>query len=295
MSVIIDGSTGVTTDAVGKSGNLLTLPATDGTNGQVLQTNGSGTLSFGDKTSVASPLTVTANSTAGAEIRLPEDTDNGSNYVALKAADSIASNLTLTLPNADGTSGQFLQTDGSGGLSFADAGGGAWNWISTTTASNSTTVDITSGLDSTYDHYVIIAENVAINTAQSYLFIRFYLGGTLNSSATSYEYCYSYINSNAVTNLRGGYDSFIRMTDDTYTSPVSSFILHIPRPSNTNSSKYVYGNAMSFNNGVNFGYYQFAGWQTTVAASTPLTGLQFRFNSGNVNTGTFRLYGISNS
>jgi hypothetical protein len=66
------------------------------------------------------PLTITGNSTAGSEIRIPEDTDNGTNYVALKAADTIASNLTLTLPSADGTSGQALTTNGSGTLSFSD-------------------------------------------------------------------------------------------------------------------------------------------------------------------------------
>ena len=56
--------------------------------------------------------------TAGAEIQLREDSDNGSNYVALKAADSIGSNLTLTLPSSDGSNGQVLGTDGSGNLSF---------------------------------------------------------------------------------------------------------------------------------------------------------------------------------
>ena len=71
---------------------------------------------------LSTPLAVTGNATAGAELRLPEDTDNGSNYVALKAADSIASNLTLTLPSADGTSGQALVTNGTGTLSFATAG-----------------------------------------------------------------------------------------------------------------------------------------------------------------------------
>jgi hypothetical protein len=73
---------------------------------------------------IPSPLTVAGNSTAGAELRLPEDTDNGSNYVALKAADSIASNVTFTLPSADGTSGQVLQTNGSGTLSFATISAG---------------------------------------------------------------------------------------------------------------------------------------------------------------------------
>ena len=50
-------------------------------------------------------------------IRIFEDTDNGSNYVGLNAG-SISSSFTLTLPTADGSSGQFLKTDGSGALSF---------------------------------------------------------------------------------------------------------------------------------------------------------------------------------
>jgi len=56
--------------------------------------------------------------TAGASLSLMEDSDNGSNFVALKAADSIGSNLTLTLPSADGSNGQVLGTNGSGVLSF---------------------------------------------------------------------------------------------------------------------------------------------------------------------------------
>ena len=56
--------------------------------------------------------------TSSGEIRFFEDTDNGSNYVGLNAG-SISSSFTLTLPTADGSSGQFLKTDGSGNaLSF---------------------------------------------------------------------------------------------------------------------------------------------------------------------------------
>ena len=61
-------------------------------------------------------------------IRLPNqneirfgDADN-SNYVALKAGATVASNLSFTLPTADGTSGQAIVTNGSGALSFANAG-----------------------------------------------------------------------------------------------------------------------------------------------------------------------------
>ena len=57
-------------------------------------------------------------STAGASLQLMEDSDNGSHFVALKAADSIGSSITFTLPSADGSANQVLGTDGSGTLSF---------------------------------------------------------------------------------------------------------------------------------------------------------------------------------
>jgi hypothetical protein len=89
----------------------------------------------GPGSSLNTPLAVVGNATAGAEIRLPEDTDNGSNYVALKAPDTLASNLTFTLPSTDGTNGQVITTNGSGTLSFGTLGvPGGGTGLSTTTA-----------------------------------------------------------------------------------------------------------------------------------------------------------------
>ena len=51
-------------------------------------------------------------------IRLYEDTDNGTNYVAIAASTLIGSNFTLRLPNSAGSDGQVLKTDGSGNLSW---------------------------------------------------------------------------------------------------------------------------------------------------------------------------------
>lgn len=48
----------------------------------------------------------------------------GSAFVALKSSSSLNSNVTLTLPTNDGNSGEFLQTDGSGNLSFTSPGQG---------------------------------------------------------------------------------------------------------------------------------------------------------------------------
>jgi hypothetical protein len=57
-------------------------------------------------------------SSTGGSVKLYEDSDNGTNFVALKAPNAVTSDTTLTLPDGDGTSGQFLRTDGSGQLSF---------------------------------------------------------------------------------------------------------------------------------------------------------------------------------
>ena len=95
-----------------------TLPSADGTNAQVLQTNGSGTLSF------ASLLTTAATTTAGAILELREGTNNGTNYVRIQAPASLAANTTYILPTADGTNGQVLSTNGTGTLSWATASGG---------------------------------------------------------------------------------------------------------------------------------------------------------------------------
>lgn len=59
--------------------------------------------------------------TAGATLQLREDTDNGTNYVGFKAPDAVTSSIAWVLPNGDGSSGQFLSTDGSGSLSFTSA------------------------------------------------------------------------------------------------------------------------------------------------------------------------------
>jgi hypothetical protein len=137
-----------------------TLPATDGTAGQFLSTNGSGVLSFATAgltgaTSTATGTVFTLSDTAitstqnliidnDKEVRFREATANGTNYVSLSAPSTLASDLSLTLPSADGTSGQVLQTNGSGVLSFAGVSASAGQVIQVVTATDSTTRSTTS-------------------------------------------------------------------------------------------------------------------------------------------------------
>jgi hypothetical protein len=69
------------------------------------------------------PSTVVAtqvNVTAQGDVRF-EDTTGGQ-YVALQAPGTVSTNVTFTLPGADGSNGEALVTNGSGVLSFGSAG-----------------------------------------------------------------------------------------------------------------------------------------------------------------------------
>jgi len=128
-----------------------TLPSADGTSGQALTTNGSGTLAFGTLAVGAGGTGVTTSTGSGSNVLSASPTFTGdvtlnaqgdlrfadsdsSNWVAFQAPATIASNVTWTLPATDGSSGQLLSTNGSGTLSWATGGSGSSQW--TTSGSN---------------------------------------------------------------------------------------------------------------------------------------------------------------
>ena len=114
------------------------------------------------------PLAVVGNATAGAELRLPEDTDNGSNYVAIKAPDSLSATYTLTLPADDGSADQYLKTDGSGGLSWATVSGASapLTLASGTITDPSAALTITQTWNDGADTFTAMSVNVT-NTASA--------------------------------------------------------------------------------------------------------------------------------
>ena len=152
----------------------------DGTDNITLATinHTSNTVDFNDS-SITTPLTVTGNATAGAELRLPEDTDNGTNYIAIKAPDTIASNLTLTLPSTDGTNGQALVTNGSGTLAFATVAVSLTYSKGTFTGNGSaTTITINSGR--AVDNILVFVNGICLVPTDDYT-----ISGTTLTFATA--------------------------------------------------------------------------------------------------------------
>lgn len=115
-----------------------TITATN-TNGSVIfAANGTGIFQFN------------GNSTAAGTIRLLENSGNGTTYTALKAAESISSSVTFTLPTADGTNGQALTTNGSAALSFTTISGGSGGLTGVHYYTGSTTWTKPAGLTHAY-------------------------------------------------------------------------------------------------------------------------------------------------
>jgi hypothetical protein len=65
-------------------------------------------------------MSSTANILSQSAIRFQDTT--GGEYVALRAPGTVSASYTLSLPSADGTNGQAIITNGSGTLSFGNAG-----------------------------------------------------------------------------------------------------------------------------------------------------------------------------
>lgn len=79
----------------------------------------SGALTFSGGLTMTSALTLNAQN----DLRFADS--DSSNWVAFQAPSAISSNITWTLPDADGSTGQVLKTDGSGNLAFTTVSTGA--------------------------------------------------------------------------------------------------------------------------------------------------------------------------
>lgn len=94
----------------------------------------SGAVFLGSTLTTASDITVqSANSLRFAD-------SDSSNYIGFRAPSSVSTNLVWTLPSTDGTSGQFLRTNGLGVLSWAtpEGGGGGGGGPATTPGGSNT-------------------------------------------------------------------------------------------------------------------------------------------------------------
>lgn len=96
--------------------------AATGTNPNLSATGGDTNIGIDIQPKGTGVVNVKGTATASAEVRLFEDTDNGSNYVGLKAAASTTSSYTMGLPAALPSTKKGVTIDASGNVGFDGTG-----------------------------------------------------------------------------------------------------------------------------------------------------------------------------
>ena len=118
------------------SSDVIIKPLTDAKDIFFQQYDGRTLLDINDGGYVA----IANGATGPGQLRLYEDTDNGTNYTALQVGTQ-SGDITYTLPTADGSNGNALLTNGSGTLSWGSAGAATLN------ALTDVSMDITNFVD----------------------------------------------------------------------------------------------------------------------------------------------------
>jgi hypothetical protein len=154
-----------------------TYPATAGTSGKVLISDGTNIVS-------STPTFPNASATSGKFIQ-----SDGTNWVA----------STPTLPSTAGTSGNVLTSDGTNWTSSAAAASG-WVLIQRQSASASSTLVFSTGITSTYNNYVIVIDNYKPATNATNLTLVVSADGGSNYTTSNYNSGINQITFNGTTN-----------------------------------------------------------------------------------------------
>lgn len=102
------------------------------------------------------------NSSGPCDLRFLEDSDNGTNYVALKAASAITTTVTYILPEAPAASGYVLQSTTGGTLSWSSEALQAPNGIKGTVTNDSAAA---SNVGEIISSVILVGSAVSMTTA----------------------------------------------------------------------------------------------------------------------------------
>jgi hypothetical protein len=179
--------------------------------------------------------------------------------------------------------------------------GGGMTLISEQTASSSANLSFTSGIDSTYDSYVFKFYNIHPSASASFMFnMSTDSGSNYNVTKTTTSFRAFHAENDSFSGL--GYDTgddlaqstaFQDLTGDSIGTDNDSSVsgsLQLFNPSSTTFVKHFIVNvSLSKNN--NEAKNQFvAGYGNTTSS---VNAVQFKMDSGNIDSGVIKLYGIS--
>ena len=214
------------------------------------------------------------------------------------SSDSIKVN---TYKDAGGNT--LFTSDGAGTLSSVNSGfaGGGPILISTSTASGSSSIEITSGIDSTYDEYMFVFTDINPATDNTDFGFQTSTNGGSNYGVskvtTSFYSMHNEADSQALVSYYGAYDypgnpdtekQWIAWQIGSDSDESCSGIIHIYSPSNTTYVKHFMIRAQTYGASVEAISHFCAGYWNTTSA---INAFRFAMFSGNFD-GVIQMYGI---
>jgi hypothetical protein len=201
--------------------------------------------------------------------------------------------VTFTSP----LSGQGLTYNGS---AWVNGAVGSMILLANATASNSASIDFTSGIDSTYDMYILVGVGVvpATDAVAAWLRVSEDAGSTWKSGAADYKHSGYVYGIAAGGGGSPGTEGQIVLTHGTSLSNNAAnafnFFATVSKPSSTTSKKEInflpHGYVTSGGD-----YYTLMKTGAYVGTTNAITGLRFLMSSGNITSGSFYLYGVKKS
>ena len=174
-------------------------------------------------------------------------------------------------------------------------------FISRSTASSSSSLSITSGLTSTHKEYIFVYNNIHPSSDNNAFQVNFSIdsGSNYNVTKTSTAFTAAHKEDGATAFIQ--YESGDDLAQGTgyqnLSFPVGadadqsvSGTLHLFEPSNTTFVKHFISTCNACEKGDYTGNHHVAGYGNTTSA---IDAVQFKFASGNIDSGTIALYGVS--
>ena len=186
----------------------------------------------------------------------------------------------------------------------ASISGGGLNLISTQTASSSATISFTSGIDSTYKEYIVkfydVHPQTDNNTSTNYFEVNFRDGSTdYDATKTTTIFRAYHFEDNSTQAL--AYDTSHDLAQSTSFQRIAqgmgndndqcvAGVLHLFDPSSTTFVKHFLCETSNIHSDNGAYKWNVAGYCNT---TTAIDGVQFKMTTGNIDSGTFKLYGAT--
>ena len=183
-------------------------------------------------------------------------------------------------------------------------GGGSLNLIATQTASSSSTISFTSGIDSTYKQYVFKLINIHIASDTQKLQFNFSIDSGSNYNVTKTTTMFNAVHAEDGSFASIAYDDSDHLAQGTGFQSMSgtglgsgndeslSGEMFLFEPSSTTFVKHYLLRSIQ-NSATNYVYDSYSGGYGNTTSA--VDAVQFKAGSGNIDSGTFKLYGIKDS